>query len=97
MMQQKCPNIPAVFAEADVFITGGTGFMGKVLIEKLLRSCPQIARVFVLMRAKRGKSLEDRLKLITDGVVCMRLQFIPPLMSCSAISHALINVSINAH
>uniref|UniRef100_A0A182HXK5 Fatty acyl-CoA reductase n=1 Tax=Anopheles arabiensis TaxID=7173 RepID=A0A182HXK5_ANOAR len=69
MMQQKCPNIPAVFAEADVFITGGTGFMGKVLIEKLLRSCPQIARVFVLMRAKRGKSLEDRLKLITDGVL----------------------------
>uniref|UniRef100_A0A182PNZ7 Fatty acyl-CoA reductase n=1 Tax=Anopheles epiroticus TaxID=199890 RepID=A0A182PNZ7_9DIPT len=69
MMQQKCPNIPAVFADADVFITGGTGFMGKVLIEKLLRSCPHIARVFVLMRAKRGKSLEERLKEITDGVL----------------------------
>ncbi|XP_050074498.1 fatty acyl-CoA reductase 1-like [Anopheles maculipalpis] len=69
MMQQKCPNIPTVFAGADVFITGGSGFMGKVLIEKLLRSCPQIARVFVLMRGKRGKSLDERLKTITDGVL----------------------------
>uniref|UniRef100_A0A182RXE0 Fatty acyl-CoA reductase n=1 Tax=Anopheles funestus TaxID=62324 RepID=A0A182RXE0_ANOFN len=69
MMQQKCPSIPTVFAGADVFITGGTGFMGKVLIEKLLRSCPQIARVFVLMRAKRGKSLDERLKHITDDVL----------------------------
>uniref|UniRef100_A0A182WCN9 Fatty acyl-CoA reductase n=1 Tax=Anopheles minimus TaxID=112268 RepID=A0A182WCN9_9DIPT len=69
MAEQQCPSIPAVFAGADVFITGGTGFMGKVLIEKLLRSCPQIARVFVLMRAKRGKSLEERIKTITDGVL----------------------------
>ncbi|XP_053675231.1 putative fatty acyl-CoA reductase CG5065 [Anopheles nili] len=68
-MQQKCSSIPAVFAGADVFITGGSGFMGKVLIEKLLRSCPDIGRVFVLMRAKRGKSLQDRLKIITDGVL----------------------------
>ncbi|XP_053663920.1 putative fatty acyl-CoA reductase CG5065 [Anopheles marshallii] len=69
MMQQKCPTVPSVFAGADVFITGGSGFMGKVLIEKLLRSCPQIARVFVLMRAKRGKALDERLKTITDGVL----------------------------
>uniref|UniRef100_A0A182NNE7 Fatty acyl-CoA reductase n=1 Tax=Anopheles dirus TaxID=7168 RepID=A0A182NNE7_9DIPT len=69
MMEQKFASIPTVFTGADVFITGGSGFLGKVLIEKLLRSCPQIARVFVLMRAKRGKSLEDRLKTITDGVL----------------------------
>uniref|UniRef100_A0A182MC43 Fatty acyl-CoA reductase n=1 Tax=Anopheles culicifacies TaxID=139723 RepID=A0A182MC43_9DIPT len=69
MAEQKCPSIPAVFAGADVFITGGTGFMGKVLIEKLLRSCPQIARVFVLVRAKRGKALDERIKTITDGVL----------------------------
>ncbi|XP_052862889.1 fatty acyl-CoA reductase wat-like [Anopheles cruzii] len=65
--QQQCTGIPAVFAGADVFITGGTGFMGKVLIEKLLRSCPKLGTVFVLMRGKRGKSLEERLKQITDG------------------------------
>uniref|UniRef100_A0A182ITL8 Fatty acyl-CoA reductase n=1 Tax=Anopheles atroparvus TaxID=41427 RepID=A0A182ITL8_ANOAO len=67
--KQEKYSIPAAFADADVFLTGGSGFMGKVLIEKLLRSCPQIGRVFVLMRGKRGKTLEERLKTITDGVL----------------------------
>ncbi|KFB46961.1 AGAP004784-PA-like protein [Anopheles sinensis] len=71
---QECYSIPAVFAGADVFLTGGSGFMGKVLIEKLLRSCPKIGRVFVLMRGKRGKSLEERLETITGGVLFDRLK-----------------------
>lgn len=36
--------------------------MGKVLIEKLLRSCPDLNRIFVLMRGKKGKSPEERLE-----------------------------------
>lgn len=69
MAQHQYCSVPSVFAGADVFITGGSGFMGKVLIEKLLRSCPNIGQVFVLMRAKRGKTLEERLKTITEGLV----------------------------
>ncbi|XP_049545191.1 fatty acyl-CoA reductase wat-like [Anopheles darlingi] len=69
MVQHQYCSVPSVFAGADVFITGGSGFMGKVLIEKLLRSCPKIGHVFVLMRAKRGKPLEERLKTITDGLL----------------------------
>ncbi|XP_001664118.2 putative fatty acyl-CoA reductase CG5065 [Aedes aegypti] len=53
-------SIPETFAGADVFITGGSGFMGKVLIEKLLRSCPQIGNVFVLLRPRRGKLAKER-------------------------------------
>uniref|UniRef100_A0A2M4AKH7 Fatty acyl-CoA reductase n=1 Tax=Anopheles triannulatus TaxID=58253 RepID=A0A2M4AKH7_9DIPT len=69
MAQREYCSVPSVFAGADVFITGGSGFMGKVLIEKLLRSCPKIGQVFVLMRAKRGKTLEERLKTITDELL----------------------------
>ena len=36
----------------SIFITGATGFMGKVLVEKLLRSCPGIKNIYVLMRPK---------------------------------------------
>ncbi|XP_058462932.1 fatty acyl-CoA reductase wat-like [Malaya genurostris] len=55
-------GIPETFVGADVFITGGSGFMGKVLIEKLLRSCPGIDHLFVLIRQRKGKSPEERVK-----------------------------------
>lgn len=44
-----------------IFITGGSGFMGKVLIEKLLYSCSELEEIFILMRPKRDKSIDDRL------------------------------------
>ncbi|XP_034839173.1 putative fatty acyl-CoA reductase CG5065 isoform X2 [Maniola hyperantus] len=45
----------------SVLVTGGTGFMGKVLLEKLLYSVPDVRRVYVLVRPKRGKSVSQRL------------------------------------
>ncbi|XP_046382880.1 putative fatty acyl-CoA reductase CG5065 [Ischnura elegans] len=47
-------TIPEFFSGRSVFITGATGFVGKALVEKLLRSCPEIATVYVLIRTKRG-------------------------------------------
>ncbi|XP_070502901.1 putative fatty acyl-CoA reductase CG5065 [Chironomus tepperi] len=35
-------TIPEFYNNRDIFITGGSGFVGKVLIEKLLRSCSEI-------------------------------------------------------
>ncbi|CAG9863488.1 unnamed protein product [Phyllotreta striolata] len=52
------------FEGKNVFMTGGSGFVGKVLIEKLLRSCPRIGTVYVLLRPKKGKSMESRLETI---------------------------------
>ena len=60
------PTIPDFYAGQDVFITGGSGFVGKVLLEKLLRSCPDIKKIFVLMRPKKGKSIHERLTKITE-------------------------------
>lgn len=57
-----------------VFITGGTGFIGKVLLEKLLRSCPDLKRVYLLVRSKRGKSPQERLAKMFDSEMfnCLR-------------------------
>ncbi|CAG9782136.1 unnamed protein product [Diatraea saccharalis] len=46
----------------SVLVTGGTGFMGKVLIEKLLYSIPDIGNIYILLRPKRGKSVTQRLE-----------------------------------
>lgn len=54
--------IPEYYADKTLLITGGSGFLGKVLLEKILRSCPDVACVYLLIRAKRGVSVENRLK-----------------------------------
>lgn len=48
----------------SVFITGGTGYMGKVLVEKLLRSCDDIKSIYILCRPKRGFSPDARIEQI---------------------------------
>ncbi|XP_018619343.1 fatty acyl-CoA reductase 1 isoform X4 [Scleropages formosus] len=60
-------TIPEYFAGKNVLITGATGFMGKVLLEKLLRSCPDVKAVYVLVRQKSGHAPSAR---IADMVNC---------------------------
>ncbi|KAL9155340.1 hypothetical protein ABFS82_10G175400 [Erythranthe guttata] len=43
-------------------ITGGTGFLGKVLIEKILRTAPDVSKIFVLIKAKSKEAAAQRLK-----------------------------------
>lgn len=44
-----------------IFMTGVTGFVGKFLLEKLLRCCnPE--KIYVLIRSKRGESSTERLE-----------------------------------
>lgn len=50
----------------SVLVTGATGFMGKVLVEKLLRSCPGVERIFLLIRPKRERDINDRLQQLLN-------------------------------
>lgn len=55
--------------DRSVFVTGGTGFLGKILIEKLLRSCHGLKNVYILLRGKDGMSPEERLQEMFDSPV----------------------------
>ncbi|XP_059478174.1 putative fatty acyl-CoA reductase CG5065 [Neocloeon triangulifer] len=57
----KWPTIPDMYRGRSIFITGGSGFMGKVLVEKLLYSCPDLEKIYLLLRPKRGLSEEARI------------------------------------
>lgn len=54
-----------------VFITGGTGFMGKVLLEKLLRACPGVAKIYLLIRPKKGQQARARLQQLLSSPVSL--------------------------
>ncbi|KAJ8939308.1 hypothetical protein NQ314_011166 [Rhamnusium bicolor] len=66
-------NIQKFYKSCNVFITGGTGFMGKILIEKLLRST-EVSTLYVLVREKKGKNVHTRIDELFDDVVFDRLK-----------------------
>lgn len=65
-LQNTLPTIQMSVGEfyngKTVFITGGTGFMGKVLLEKLLRSCHGVVKIYLLIRPKKGQNAHERLQ-----------------------------------
>ena len=54
------------YKDKSIFITGATGFLGKALIEKLLRSCFHLGKIYLLVRGKKGKSPQQRLDELVD-------------------------------
>eukprot|EP01104_Vermistella_antarctica_P015596 TRINITY_DN5159_c0_g1_i1.p1 TRINITY_DN5159_c0_g1~~TRINITY_DN5159_c0_g1_i1.p1 ORF type:complete len:1326 (-),score=410.75 TRINITY_DN5159_c0_g1_i1:83-4060(-) len=52
-------DMKATYHGKVFFVTGVTGFLGKILLEKLLRSCNP-KKVYVLIRVKRKKTPIDR-------------------------------------
>lgn len=62
----------------NIFLTGGTGFLGIAIIEKLLRTCPDIASIYLLMRPKKGMQIEDRLTELTKNKVGFSANVILP-------------------
>uniref|UniRef100_A0A1I8NWD6 Fatty acyl-CoA reductase n=1 Tax=Stomoxys calcitrans TaxID=35570 RepID=A0A1I8NWD6_STOCA len=65
-------SVEQFYADKDILITGGSGFIGKVLIEKILRSLPNVGKIYLLIRYKKDKSPKERLKEILDKP-CFRL------------------------
>ena len=64
-------EIAQFYDGASVFITGATGFMGKVLVEKLLRSCPGVKKIYLLLRSKRGVDPRERIEQLLNCQVSL--------------------------
>lgn len=65
------PSVADFYSGQCILITGATGFLGGLLLEKLLRSCPDIDTVYVLIREskKTGQDVESRLKKLLSSPV----------------------------
>ncbi|EFA05205.1 fatty acyl-CoA reductase 1 [Tribolium castaneum] len=53
-------RISQLFKDQNILITGATGFLGKVLVEKFLR-CTEVKKLYLLVRSKKGKNPQERL------------------------------------
>ncbi|XP_073831788.1 fatty acyl-CoA reductase wat-like [Musca autumnalis] len=71
-------DIQQFFENKTVFVTGGTGFLGKVLIEKILRST-KVRRIYVLLRPKSGhESIVERFNDILKSPLFEKLHKLRP-------------------
>ncbi|XP_034241040.1 putative fatty acyl-CoA reductase CG5065 isoform X2 [Thrips palmi] len=59
---EEASEVVRFYAGRRVLVTGASGFMGKVLVEKLLRSCPDLGGVVVLLRPKKDRDVDARLR-----------------------------------
>lgn len=62
-------DVQEFYRDATIFLTGGTGFLGKMLIEKLSRSCPHVKHIYLLIRNKKGKNVSERIDAIFEDRV----------------------------
>ncbi|XP_050299737.1 fatty acyl-CoA reductase wat-like isoform X6 [Anthonomus grandis grandis] len=72
-VQQEGSEIVEYLRGKNVLVTGGTGFLGKLLIEKLLRSCKDIGKIYVIIRTKKAKDPQTRTNEFLDNWVFYKL------------------------
>lgn len=80
--------IQEFYKNSVIFMTGSTGFLGQVMLEKLLRSCPEISTIYILVRNKKGKNVESRVEEIFDDVIFDRLK-----KECPKYKHKVVGIA----
>ena len=65
----KANSIESFYADTGILVTGATGFVGKGILEKLMRVCLRIAAIFILIRPKKNQTIEQRFKKLMDDPV----------------------------
>ncbi|XP_050526582.1 putative fatty acyl-CoA reductase CG8306 [Daktulosphaira vitifoliae] len=62
-------TVKQFYAGKNIFLTGGTGFVGIAYLEKLLRSIPDIGNIYVLLRARKTQGIQERFEIIKSNSV----------------------------
>ena len=65
-------KIKEFYKNKNILVTGCTGFLGKVILEKILWSCPDVNKIFVMVRPKRKTAPMDRVKFEILSSPCFK-------------------------
>ncbi|XP_065348947.1 putative fatty acyl-CoA reductase CG5065 isoform X1 [Cloeon dipterum] len=71
-------RVSALMKGKSFFVTGGTGFLGKVLVEKMLRDCGELDTIYLLVRPKKGKEPSARVNELFDSPLFEKLRTTRP-------------------
>ncbi|CAG9770341.1 unnamed protein product [Ceutorhynchus assimilis] len=77
-VQEDGSDIVEFLKGKHILITGATGFLGKLLLEKLLRCCKDIGTIYVVIRTKKGVDPQSRLEDYLNNWVFCKLSQIRP-------------------
>lgn len=72
---EMASGITETFENGTFLVTGSTGFLGKILVEKLLRSC-SVKNIAVLVRNKKGLDASQRVADIYKQPVSIRVWYL---------------------
>ncbi|CAN6203827.1 unnamed protein product [Urochloa humidicola] len=64
---EEATRIPGYFKNKGILITGSTGFLGKILVEKILRVQPDVKRIYLPVRAPDTESAKKRVETEVIG------------------------------
>ncbi|XP_050339348.1 putative fatty acyl-CoA reductase CG5065 isoform X2 [Bactrocera neohumeralis] len=78
MVEEKATPLQHFYEGANILITGGTGFLGKILLNKLFTSCPGIENIYILIRKKNNKDVHTRAEEIFDDPIFNVMKKVAP-------------------
>ncbi|CAL7948511.1 unnamed protein product [Xylocopa violacea] len=71
-------QIRKFYAGKVILLTGFTGFLGTIILEKLLRTCTEIDKIYIMIREKRGVKVDERIKKYFENPIFNTLRNVNP-------------------
>lgn len=60
------PSVRDFYRNAEICITGASGFIGKVLVERLLTACPDLKTIYIVLRERKGQPVQSRISEFSE-------------------------------
>ena len=55
-------NVKEFYTGKTILLTGVTGFVGTVLLEKMIRTLPEFKKLYIMIRPRKAMTIQERLE-----------------------------------